>query len=108
MECMYCCLCAIQCYRDNLEIIDYSFENNIAFVNALSQSEKQSGGCCSIAALSYLHLLFDFAANTNINRAMSFDGFMSDADDNWYFVEVDASDDSLECCRRYMQPPLHY
>lgn len=100
--CMYCYLCAIQCNKDNIEIIDYSFDENDDFVNALSLCEKQNGGCCNILALSYLDLLFDFAANTNINKAMSFDGFLCDKDDNWYFVEVDANDDSLESCRRLL------
>ena len=100
--CMYCCLCAIQCNKDNIEIIDYSFKQNDDFLKALSLCEKQSGGCCNILALSYLDLLFDFAANTNINKAMSFDGFMCDKNDNWFFVEVDANDDSLESCRRLL------
>lgn len=100
--CMYCCLCAIQCNKDNIEVINYSFDENNDFVNALTLCEKQNGGCCNILALSYLDLLFDFAANTNINKAMSFDGFMCDKDDNWFFVEVDANDDSLESCRRLL------
>lgn len=100
--CMYCCLCAIQCSKDNIEVIDYSFEANDNFVTTLSLCEKQSGGCCNILALSYLDMLFDFAANTNINKSMSFDGFVCDKDDSWYFVEVDANDDSLESCRRLL------
>lgn len=41
--CMYCCLCAIQCNKDNIEIIDYSFKQNDDFLKALSLCEKQSG-----------------------------------------------------------------
>lgn len=100
--CMHCCLCAIQCHKDNIEIIDYSFDSNTDFINTLSLCEKQNGGCCNILALSYFNLLFDFAANTNINKALSFDGFLCDKEDNWYFVEVDANDDSLESCRRLL------
>lgn len=100
--CMHCCLCAIKCDKNNIEVIDYSFESNEDFVNTLSLCERQSGGCCNILALSYFDLIFDFGANTNINKAMSFDGFVCDKDDNWYFVEVDANDDSLESCRRLL------
>jgi hypothetical protein len=99
--CIYCVICKVRCCQNNLEIIDYNFDDS-SFVQSIAQIDDNSPGISNILASLYLHQIFDFAANTNINKAMCFDGFASDNSGKGYFVEVDVNDDSLESCRRLL------
>lgn len=99
--CIYCAMCAVHCWQKNLKIIDYDF-NDGSFIESIAKIDANSPGISNILASLYMHQIFDFAANTNINKAMSFDGFVNDTDGKDYFVEVDVNDDSLESCRRLL------
>ena len=59
-------------------------------------------GVANILATSFLNVLFEFSANTNLNKALLFDGIVSDKQGHYAFVEVDEGDDSLESCRRLL------
>ncbi len=50
----------------------------------------------------YLHDLFGFAANTNRNNSLAFDGYVYSEKGEEAFVEIDYKNDSLECVRRLL------
>ena len=56
----------------------------------------------------YLNGLFGFAANTNRNNSLSFDGYVASEKGEEAFVEIDYKDDSLECVRRILGDIIRY
>lgn len=99
-KCINCCLCVKDCIMGNLAIEDYKY--NAVFDNL-------SGLQYNAIALSYLHLIFGFAANTNRNGSIDFDGYFQLPSKNFEgFVEVDYYNDSLESCRRLLGDFLTY
>lgn len=101
-ECLYCCLCAVLCSQSNLEIEEYSYDLKSDFQRLRESGEFQAQGPSNIIAMSYLNQLFDFAANTNLVRTLSYDGVVFTKDGTISLVEVDLGNDSLECCRRLL------
>lgn len=101
-DCLYCCLCAFQCSQNNLLIEDYQYDAKSDLKKLTESGELQSQGPSNIIALSYLNHLFDFAANTNLVRTLSFDGVVFTNKGELCLVEVDINNDSLECCRRLL------
>ncbi len=98
-KCINCALCVKNCHAANLEIIDYSQEFDIANLSELQYNA---------IALGYLDKITGFAANTNRNRSMNFDGFLQTKTGESCFVEVDYNNDSLECCRRLLGAFITY
>lgn len=98
--CVNCGLCITYCHNQNLVAVDFD-GNTDDFKNL---TETQLNAVTSL----YLSTLFNFAANTNRNRALQFDGYISNDDGTECFVEVDWSDDSLECTRRLLGDILVY
>ena len=98
-KCVKCALCVKSCFANNLEIDDYAQEFNIA--NLLEQQYNA-------IALGYLDKITGFAANTNRNRSLNFDGFLQTRVGESCFVEVDYNNDSLECCRRLIGAFITY
>jgi len=99
-KCINCCLCVGDCIMDNLTYEDYEY--NAVFDNL-------SGLQYNAIALSYLHKIFGFAANTNRNGSIDFDGYFQLPSKNFEgFVEVDYYNDSLESCRRLLGDFLTY
>lgn len=93
-SCIECNLCALSCRFDNMQIIEKG-----AFSAAFDGlNEKQYNAIAN----AYLHHIFDFAANTNRNKAISFNGFCVTHNGEEAFVEVDYGNDSLECVRRIL------
>ncbi|MDE7228603.1 MAG: hypothetical protein K2N31_09825 [Treponemataceae bacterium] len=70
--------------------------------------EPQAIAPSNIIASSYLNCLFDFAANTNLNKSLLFDGYVYTIADEQCFVEVDIQNDSLESCRRLLNDIVSY
>lgn len=98
-KCIKCALCVTSCYANNLEVVDYSQNFNIANLSELQYNAM---------ALSYLDKITGFAANTNRNRSLNFDGFLQTSVGEYCFVEVDYNNDSLECCRRLIGAFITY
>lgn len=101
-ECIYCYICVDKCSQGNLSIEDYEFSTDADFASLRAADSQQANALANIIASSYLNSLFDFAANTTLNRSVSFDGVVYDKDGRAYFVEVDSNDDSLESFRRLL------
>lgn len=101
-ECVYCCLCAIQCSQDNLLIEEYEYDARTDLTRLKADSASNT------IALSYLNYLFEFAANTNLIRTIAFDGAVITRSGDACLVEVDISNDSLECCRRLLADIMLY
>lgn len=101
-KCIYCLLCAIKCSKQNLQIESYHYDSTNDFELLKSIGELQASAPSNIIALSYLNCLFDFAANTNLNKSLLFDGYVCTVNDEKCFVEVDIQNDSLESCRRLL------
>ncbi len=99
-NCIDCGLCVLNCHSGNLECLDLKYAD-APFAN-LSEQQANSIAC------SYLDVLYDFAANTNRNKAMQFDGYVSTVQGKEAFVEIDKDNDSLECVRRLMGDFLLY
>lgn len=59
-------------------------------------------------ACSYLNHIFEFAANTNRNKALQFDGYTSTINGKEAFVQIDQDNDSLESVRRLIGDFLLY
>ena len=98
--CIHCGLCVLSCSKANLEMQQ---DGEDLFGEFLNNSTSDVDGATNIVALSYLSRIFDFAANTTLNKALEYDGVVIDKNDNCYFVEVDVGDDSLETCRRILR-----
>lgn len=107
-ECLYCCLCVIQCSQNNLSIEGYKYDAKDDFLKLKDSGEAQAQGPSNIIAMSYLNRLFDFAANTNLIRTISFDGAVLTKSGEMCLVEVDINNDSLECCRRLLADIMLY
>lgn len=101
-ECIYCYICVDRCSQGNLTIEDYNFDTEADFAPLRATDSQQANALANIIASSYLNSLFDFAANTTLNRSVSFDGVVYDKEGRAYFVEVDSNDDSLESFRRLL------
>lgn len=98
-DCVHCALCSMNCHANNLEVT-----NDGRSLDFSGLSEFQ----INAIALSYLDQIVEFAANTNRNRSMNFDGFMQTRAGEACFVEVDYGNDSLECCRRLVGDFITY
>lgn len=99
-KCINCCLCVGDCIMGNLAIEEYEY--NAVF-------DDLSGLQYNAIALSYLNMIFGFAANTNRNGSIDFDGYFQLPSENFEgFVEVDYYNDSLESCRRLLGDFLTY
>lgn len=98
-DCVHCALCSMNCHANNLEVTDDGHSLDLS-----GMSEFQ----INAIALSYLDHIVEFAANTNRNRSMNFDGFMQTRTGEACFVEVDYGNDSLECCRRLVGDFITY
>ena len=98
-DCVHCALCSMNCHADNLEVTD---DGQSLDFSGLSEFQINA------IALSYLDQIVEFAANTNRNRSMNFDGFMQTRAGEACFVEVDYGNDSLECCRRLVGDFITY
>lgn len=99
-KCVNCCLCVTQCPHNNLKVEDYTYKTS----DFLALNEPQHNAI----ALSYLNNIFDFAANTNRNKALTFDGYIRTLSGKQCFVEVDHQNDSLESCRRIIGDIVSY
>lgn len=101
-KCIKCGLCKIYCSRNNLDIIDYSFQVDEDFSEIININSRRTDTIMNMLALHYLNTVFDFAANTIVNGTVTYDGYLYDVNNNGYFVEVDSGDDWLESCRRIL------
>lgn len=93
-NCVHCGICVRSCCQQNIsgsisegEECDYS-----------KLTEPQ----LNAIADTYLNRIIGFAANTNRNKAMMFDGYAVHRMGLRMFVEVDWNNDSLECARRLL------
>lgn len=100
ISCVECGLCVKHCSHQNLSIEDYN-ANTSAFGNLTGLQIK------AVTSL-YLNGLFGFAANTNRNNSLSFDGYVASEKGEEAFVEIDYKDDSLECVRRLLGDIIKY
>ena len=107
-KCIYCLLCAIKCSKQNLQIESYKYNAVNDFEVLKLIAEPQARAPSNIIASSYLNCLFDFAANTNLNKSLLFDGYVYTIAEEQCFVEVDIQNDSLECCRRLLSDIVSY
>lgn len=98
-KCVKCALCVESCFANNLEIVNCDQQFDIS--NLLEQQYNA-------IALGYLDKITGFAANTNRNRSLYFDGFLQTKTGESCFVEVDYNNDSLECCRRLIGAFITY
>lgn len=99
-NCIECGLCAVNCSFNNLSVEELTPSTD-AF-EGLSEQQYNA------IALGYLSRLFSFAANTNRNKSITFDGYVESVSGDRCFVEVDWADDSLECCRRILGDFISY
>lgn len=98
--CINCALCQLSCHNNNLMCSDLEYDSDS--FNNLTDTQANSIAC------SYLNHLFGFAANTNRNKSMQFDGYVSTSHGIEAFVEVVKKNDSLECVRRILGDSLLY
>ena len=99
LQCIHCGLCILKCSQGNLEVVREGVDK---FNSFLETTCSQNVGVANILATSFLNVLFEFYANTNLNKALLFDGIVGDKQGHYAFVEVDEGDDSLESCRRLL------
>lgn len=95
-ECLYCCLCVVQCSQENLLIEGEKYDGREDFLRLKVPSVSNT------IAMSYLNYLFEFAANTNIIQALKYKGVVITGSGEECLVEVDINNDSLESCRRLL------
>lgn len=101
-KCISCGLCIKNCAFANLELAkDITYFDTDGFSNL---TEPQLNAIVS----QYLAILFDFAANSNRNRTLLFDGIFISSDEEVCFVEIDWHNDSLESARRLLGDILLY
>ncbi|MCQ2088897.1 MAG: hypothetical protein MJY93_01485 [Fibrobacter sp.] len=105
MGCLYCGLCVKKCSKQNLE---FEADATISVTTQMPQDMIQANNVANVIAMSYLNSLFDFAANTNLNKNLRFDGYISNENGEECFVETDINNDSLECCRRLIGNLISY
>lgn len=99
-NCINCCLCELSCHCKNIECINVEYTKN----NFSNLSTPQ----CNAIACSYLNHIFEFAANTNRNKSLLFDGYVSTRNGKEAFVQIDQDNDSLESVRRIIGDFLLY
>ena len=99
-KCINCGLCELSCHCKNIECIDVEYNTN----NFANLSTPQ----CNAIACSYLNHIFEFAANTNRNKSLQFDGYVSTRNGKEAFVQIDQDNDSLESVRRLVGDFLLY
>lgn len=92
--CVHCGICIKTCHLQNIN-------------GSISESEKCNYSKLTETQLNaiagtYLNRILGFAANTNRNRSMAFDGYAVHRTGLRMFVEVDWNNDSLECTRRLL------
>ena len=97
-ECIGCGLCVGYCSKSNLRITDDSRELNLKYCNSFGMNALVS---------NYLNKIFPFAANSNRNSSVLFDGYVEIGMEKEAFVEVDEKD-ALECCRNLLGDFLFY
>ena len=93
-------MCELSCHCKNIECIDVEYNTN----NFANLSTPQ----CNAIACSYLNHIFEFAANTNRNKSLQFDGYVSTRNGKEAFVQIDQDNDSLESVRRLVGDFLLY
>lgn len=101
-DCVDCGLCIKHCPFDNVVFDSMDFDIVSDTFKDLTEPQLKA------TVMSMLGFLFTFAANTNRNRALQFDGFISSKSAQNSFVEIDWSNDSLECTRRLLGDILTY
>lgn len=101
-ECVYCCLCVMQCSQENLSLEGYKYDAREDLLHLKADSASNT------IAMSYLNYLFEFAANTNLIRTIPFDGAVITKSGEACLVEVDIDNDPLECCRRLLADIMIY
>lgn len=99
-KCINCGLCELSCHYKNIECVDIEYNKN----NFSNLSTPQ----CNAIACSYLNHIFEFAANTNRNKSLQFDGYVSTINGKEAFVQIDQDNDSLESVRRLVGDFLLY
>lgn len=99
-KCVECGLCTVFCAKNNLCIKEYDSEHN----KFGDLTEMQLKAVTSM----YLSRIFRFAANTNRNSSLSFDGYVEAENGEQAFVEIDFGDDSLESVRRILGDIIIY
>ena len=93
-KCVSCGLCICFCSEQNLRCEEY--DSDTALLGNLTERQLKA------VTSSYLNQIFEFAANTNRNGALLFDGYVSTKGGEEAFVEIDYHDDSLESTRRLL------
>lgn len=99
-HCIDCGLCALNCHNNNLECFDIDYSST----SFMSLSTQQTNAI----ACSYLNHIFTFATNTNRNKSLQFDGYISTNNGIEAFVQIDMLNDSLESVRRLIGDFLLY
>lgn len=97
-ECINCGLCVGYCSKSNLLITDTNEEIALENCSSIGLNAMVS---------NYLNKIFLFAANSNRNSCVHFDGYVEIDTEKEAFVEVDIKD-SLECCRNLLGDFLLY
>lgn len=97
-ECIECGLCVGYCIKSNLQISGEGRGFNLDYCNSYGMNALVS---------NYLNKIFPFAANSNRNSSVLFDGYVEIGYEKEAFVEVDEKD-ALECCRNLLGDFLLY
>lgn len=97
-ECMACGLCVGYCSKSNLQMTDDCNNFDITYCNSYGMNALVS---------NYLNKIFLFAANSNRNSSVLFDGYVEIDSEKEAFVEVDEKD-ALECFRNLLGDFLLY
>lgn len=97
-ECIECGLCIGYCNKSNLIITDEDRSFNPMYCNSFGMNALVS---------NYLNKIFHFAANSNRNTSVLFDGYVELGSEKEAFVEVDEKD-ALKCCRNLLGDFLLY
>jgi len=97
-ECIECGLCVGYCNKSNLRITNEDSDFNLDYCNSFGMNALVS---------NYLNKIFSFAANSNRNTSVLFDGYVEIEGEKEAFVEVDEKD-ALECCRNLIGDFLLY
>lgn len=97
-ECIACGLCVGYCSKSNLQITNEDDGFNLDYCNSFGMNALVS---------NYLNKIFPFAANSNRNTSVLFDGYVEIEGEKEAFVEVDEKD-ALECCRNLLGDFLLY
>lgn len=97
-KCNDCGLCVGYCSKQNLNITIDNPTINLEHCNSIGMN---------ILVSNYLNKIFSFAANSNRNSSVTFDGYVEIGGEKEVFVEVDEKD-ALECCRNLLGDFLLY